>query len=343
MLEQLDIDATEADWRRLADRSRSIFASWEWARTWLRHFGGEELVLLGRRDPGGDLRVLVPFVRSGRFPLRMLRLVGHGPGDELGPVCAEEDRQLGLETLVRALVEQRGWDVFLGERLRGDWDLNGLGARRLGFESSPALVVEGRSWDEILAARSSNFRQQVRRRERKLAREHELRFRLTTSPDELEADLDLLFGLHAARWEGERTRFLQAEPFHRDFAAQALERGWLRLWIAEIDGRPAAAWYGFRYAGIEGFYQTGREPAFDHTSIGFVLINHTVRAAVEDGVREYSFLRGGEGYKDRFADRDLGVQTVVVPGSPVGRLAADTSTTLARRPRARQLLRQLPV
>ncbi len=76
----------------------------------------------------------------------------------------------------------------------------------------------------------------------------------------LQDDLTVLFALHRARW-GEGSPFLRFEAFHREFAAVALERGWLRLWFLELDDRPAAAWYGFRFAGVESYYQAGRDPS----------------------------------------------------------------------------------
>src|SRR5439155_1798028 len=131
-------------------------------------------------------------------------------------------------------------------------------------------------WDEFLGSRSANLRQQVGRRERHLRREHRVRFRLT-DPDLLEGDLDTLFRLHRAIRP--RSDF-GPEAFHRDFAAVALERGWLRLWILELDNRPAAAWYGFRIGGVETYYQAGRDPSLDPLSVGFVLLTHTIRVAL---------------------------------------------------------------
>lgn len=87
------------------------------------------------------------------------------------------------------------------------------------------------------------------------------------------------------------------------------------------DGRPAAAWYGLRFAGVESFYQSGRNPADERGSVGFVLLAHTIREAINDGCSEYRFLRGSEAYKSRFTIADDGLQTVVVPGSARGRAA----------------------
>jgi CelD/BcsL family acetyltransferase involved in cellulose biosynthesis len=215
-----------------------------------------------------------------------------------------------------------------------------LPTRILRRTPSPTLAIEGRTWDEFLASRSRNFREQVRRRERKLARERQLRFRLSEDPEQLDADLGALFSLHRARW-GDRVEGEFAgrdERFHRDFAHVALERGWLRLWTMELDGRPVAVWYGFRFADVEWYYQAGRDPAWEHASVGFVLLSHSIRSAFEDGVREYRFLRGGEAYKDRFADGGHEVETVAIARGPLGRgamLAARGARRLPSRLRAR--------
>ena len=106
--------------------------------------------------------------------------------------------------------------------------------------------------------------------------------------------------------------------FHREFARCAFERGWLRLWFLEIDGDPVAAWYGFRFGEAESYYQSGRDPAWDRSSVGLVLLAHTIREAMGDGMREYRLLRGGESYKDRFATADPGLQTVARPRGVLG-------------------------
>ena len=157
---------------------------------------------------------------------------------------------------------------------------------------SPVLRFRGEGWDDVLARTSHNTRGQVRRRERKLRREHDVRFRLADDRARLDDDLDTLFGFHTARWQGSPTRFSEGQAIHREFAHAAFDRGWLRLWILEVDGSPVSAWYGFRFGRAESYYQAGRNPAWDRDSVGFVLLVHSIRAALEDGAREYRFLKG---------------------------------------------------
>jgi CelD/BcsL family acetyltransferase involved in cellulose biosynthesis len=335
------LDDLAGEWRDLAERSGNVFSTWEWASTWWHHFGdGRRLLLMAcRRDRGGAFAILPLYISSGR-PVRTIRFVGNGPADQLGPVCAPQDRHEAAGLLKRAL-DQRcpAWDIFIGEQLNAEENWSALlGGTTLRRDSSPVLRVEGRTWEEFLASRTSNFRGQVRRRERKLARDHDLRFRLTDS-DRLEEDLETLFQLHVLQYEafaGGR------KDFHREFAAIAHARGWLRLWIMEVNDRPVAAWYGFRFANAECFYQSGRDPAWDEYSVGFVLLAHTIREAFNDGVTEYRLLRGGEAYKDRFSNEDHGLETVGLSRTPAGKASILAAVAARSMPRpARRLLARL--
>ena len=192
----------------------------------------------------------------------------------------------------------------------------GRGGLRTG--SSPVIDIDGRSWEDYLADRSSNFRSQLRRKERKLVREHGLQYRLCDDPDRLHADMETLIRLHKERWGEQSSSFAGARRgFHLDLARAALEGGWLRLWLAEADGRPVAGWYGFRLGGTDWYYQAGRDPGYERTSVGLVLLAHTVREACNDGLGTYALLRGDESYKDRFATRNPTFETLLV-GRGVG-------------------------
>jgi CelD/BcsL family acetyltransferase involved in cellulose biosynthesis len=339
------IDDSEADWRRLAAVAQNPFTSWEWASTWWRHFGADrELRAFRCVDASGRVAGIVPLQVASSHGLRVMRFVGHRPADELEPVCAPEDRRAVAEALGTAVREAPGWDVCLAERLpEGDGWAEGLGGRVLRREPSPEVDLETDDWDEFLAVRSSNFRQQVRKFERRLLRDHALTYRLVDDPGTLEEDMDTLVRLHRARWGGVTTAFPdELVPFHLELAAAALSEGWLRLWFAELEGRPAAAWYGFRLGGADWFYQQGRDPAWERSSVGFVLTAHTIREAVGDGMRRYRFLLGGEEYKSRFATREPHVETVALAATARGAVALAGVRAIRRLPaRVRQPLGRL--
>jgi peptidoglycan/xylan/chitin deacetylase (PgdA/CDA1 family)/CelD/BcsL family acetyltransferase involved in cellulose biosynthesis len=316
-VELVELDELAGEWTALAAAAANPFGTHEWASCWWRHHGGDRRPLVGAgRAADGRLVAVLPLYLWATRPLRILRFIGHGAGDQLGPVHAPGDREAAA-ALTRKALAGLDWDVFVGEQLpaRELWsDL--LSSRVIRREGSPVLAAPAGGWPAYLAGRSANFRQQLGRRERNLSRRHRVGLRLVRDPGELPEAMDRLFGLHRLRWGDDGSAFLPREAFHREFAAVALDRGWLRLWLLDLDGRPAAAWYGFRFGGVEHYYQSGRDPAFDHLSAAFVLLAQTIRSAFEDGVGEYRFGRGQDPYKYRFTDQDPGLETVASTRGP---------------------------
>ena len=339
-----DLERLRADWNALAEASRNLFATFEWASAWWRHAAGaaESLLVGACRRADGSTAGLIPLVVERQRGLEIARLVGHGPSDRLAPICSADDRRPVAHATLSLLAES-GSDLFIGEQMPADEGWSSLlGARVLEVEVSPAISIAGLDWEGFLAARSRNFRQQVRRHERRLAERGELRFRLSDR-DRLADDLETLFALHDARWsDGYSAAFKPPlRAMHREFAEAAREHGWLRLWLLELDGTPLAAWYGFRFGDAEWFYQSGREPQAAADHVGSVLLARTIRAAIEDGIPEYRLLRGDEQYKSRFADHDPGLETIAVPLTVRGRayLAARAARSAAGRLRGRLVAR----
>src|SRR4051794_23296963 len=111
-----------AAWRALAERSTSVFAPWEWADAWWQVFGTGRtpLVTLARRAGEDEPFAVLPLYRSWERPAQIVRLIGHGPGDELGPICAPADRPAAMAAMARVLATGDDWDLFLAERLPAD-------------------------------------------------------------------------------------------------------------------------------------------------------------------------------------------------------------------------------
>ena len=65
-------------------------------------------------------------------------------------------------------------------------------------------------------------------------------------------------------------------------------------------------------------YQSGRDPAYEAGSIGWVLTLHAIRESVQDGMRAYRFLLGQESYKTRFTIDDHGLDSFVIPRTARG-------------------------
>jgi CelD/BcsL family acetyltransferase involved in cellulose biosynthesis len=152
------------------------------------------------------------------------------------------------------------------------------------------------TWDEYLATLSSTRRQTVRRKERKLAKEYAVHVTDydTTTLDEGWARLS---ALHSERWAGVTAFSPRVAELHREFARSLAQRGALWLSTLELNGMPAAAWYGFTDGDTVHFFQSGRSAEHEGDSVGQVLMGMMIRRAIERGYRRFDFLRGDEPYK----------------------------------------------
>ena len=311
-----EIDQYRAGWEQLAQRRANAFLTPQWYETWLRHYGGAaEAALTVVCDPAGELVGLMPLTRAGRE----LRFAGAGLGDCFHPLAAAANEHT-VAAAVGADLQRRDYLVLDHVAESATWPdaLQRAAPRTMARSESrqdvlPVIDLTDLDWDQFLGARSRNFRSQVRRRLRAAEAEGG-HFRRTTDPITLDADWEHFLRLQDARWEPRGGSTLSTErsrDFHRDFARALLERGWLRLWFLEIDGEPVATWYGWSLGDRYAYYLGGFDPAWEKLAPGFVLLSHTIRSALEEGVHEYDLLRGGEAYKSRFATGSRRVMTIV--------------------------------
>ena len=245
-------------WRSLAAARGNAFVTPEWYLAALRtlHVGSAPAVVVAR-DANGAVRGLLPFLDTRtRIGRRWASFPGTRYGDIYHPVAAPEDEERIAAAAAPLLAER------LGERCRlelgrvdGDagwwrelarrWPAQ-LTAVRHPAETLPYIELNGSSWEEYLAGRSRQFRSQVGRKMRSLRREHEVRIRRPGSGEEALGDVGTLFQLHDARWTGRDVVSSIADPkvreFHRRFVVEAQQRGWLRLYLLEVDATPVAGW-----------------------------------------------------------------------------------------------------
>ncbi|HEV7770557.1 MAG TPA: GNAT family N-acetyltransferase [Solirubrobacterales bacterium] len=300
-------------WRRLAELRENPFLTPEWYLAWLAAEPGEEPFLIVWRR-GGEVSGVLPLVRARRAGIRVLRFAGARRGDWFTPACRPED-EAAMGSACAALLgrERSAWHLLELTRFDQDcawpgalWEAPSGGisrARSQRLDVLPYVRFGEGGYEEYLAGRSRNFRSQLGRRRRKLEREHGLRFRQTADPARLDEDMETFFALHEERWShrgGTSALSPGAKQAQRSFAAAALERGWLRLWVAEVDGRAGAAWYGWRIGGRYCYSLSGLSQAFEPLALGTVLLAHTIEQAAGEGASVYDLMWGDEGYKKRF-------------------------------------------
>lgn len=248
-----------------------------------------------------------------------------------------------LESVV-PMIEQLRWEIALFSgvaenaanlaRLLREFSRRGHAVRQAQLDSCPFLELPS-SWDEYLSTLSSSRRQSVRRRERKLVREHGATL-VDYAPDRLDEGWAHLRELHEARWHGGGALTDTSERMLRHFFTDLATRGELWLTSLDLQGKPAAAWCGFACGDTVYFYQCGRDPQWDSAGVGGVLMGMMIRRAMERGFRRFDFLRGEDDYKMHWTStRRMIYETVVFRRGLRGTLLRALDGVARRRARHR--------
>lgn len=310
--------------------SQSPFMSWAWHDAWAGAAPAADVAaseVLVQRDAGGAVVALLPVgyrrVSFRRIPVTALTwAIGDlGCPDHLDmPAIAATD----VAPLVPVL-EKLPWDVLIlsnlaptalvAHQLCEAFDARGFALVRRALWGCPYLDLSD-DWASYLATLSPTRRQTLRRKERSLQRRH--RVEITDyEEDRFEEGWRHLVRLHEQRWNGAGVLHLPRDvQLHHRFAAEMAARGDLWLSTLDLDGEPAAAWYGFTCRDTVYFYQSGRDPRWERESVGLVLMAAMIRRAIERGYRHFDFLRGEDAYKGQWtvARRSTEEVTIFRPG-----------------------------
>ncbi len=328
------------------------FLTAEWLGAWWRCLSGARTLQLFTVHQGGRLIAIAPFMLA-RGPFGMFSRL-----EFLGTGCAGSDY---LDVIVRSGYERDGLQAIgaamrshnrtlrlthatytsLASQLAGQLVNDGWTAKIAQAGVCPFVTLAGHTWDSYLASLGTAHRANFRRRLRTLAQRFDLCFEIVASEPERRDALATLVRFHEQRF-GPRgsTAFLNpaVRLFQADATRRALANGWLRMYVLRLDGVPAAVMYGFAYNGRFYFYQHGFDRQHERSSVGLVLMGLTIKAALEEGAREFDMLWGTEPYKSLWArNRRLLAQFQVFPPHVAGVVhrrtvdAERTVRTFARR------------
>jgi hypothetical protein len=167
------LEAARAPWEALEGRTGNPFASWAFAAIWWRHLGrGRPLRLVALRDGAGNVVAILPlFVADERDPVPTVRLIGCWDADLLGPVCAPADTSRALAALAGS-VRANGARLLANDLPSGSAAV--LGGRLESSMASPVIDLPPGGFEALLTRLSANHRKQVRARDRRLCRRHQV-------------------------------------------------------------------------------------------------------------------------------------------------------------------------
>lgn len=288
-------------WRRCPEATP--FESPAWLLPWWEHFGSSGLAALAAME-GDLLRGLWPLMASDDAAGgRTLRPIGVGITDRLDALVEPGAGSRVASAMAAVLGRREDWGTLdLQQVPHGSplLDLSFAGCRvtQVLQDVSPVLKLT-RPLPPAVARRLAYERRRAARTGLTIQ---------TADRNTIDGWIQALVELHAARWSARGEGGVLSDPlvqsFHRDAARRMLEAGLLRMYGVRAEGRAAACLYAFTGRQRCCFYLGGFDPSMARLSPGVLLIGHAIEQAAAEGVAEFDFLRGGEGYKYRWGAED---------------------------------------
>jgi CelD/BcsL family acetyltransferase involved in cellulose biosynthesis len=308
------------EWNSLVARMRypTVFSRWEWMAAWWAHFAedrGARIIVI--HDENRLVGILPLYLQCcyWRRDWRIGRVLRYFASTEVYPdhldiIAAPGDAGACVAAAFNHLRKSaHQWDVIQLPYLAADSalaasDMNAsvrLGPlKRTGVA---AYISNGGGYEDYLRGLSGNERQKIRSRRRKLLERKGVTYESIAPHDYLDA-LSVLFALHEKRalQKGITSTFRgqKIQMFHRQLVETLPAQNiWLRA--LRWDGTLVALFYGYRIDDRVFYFQMGHDPDKSDWSMGSVILQETIREALEVGVKEYNFLQGDEEFKFRWS------------------------------------------
>lgn len=288
-------DAIVDEWDALADRlGATPFSRPGWFDAWLTAFAPDSPTL-ATAHRNGELVGVMPLARRNNALSSLTNW--HTPRFEPLAVDADAARSLASAALrARRLslsfveAEAETTAAIVAEAAE-----RGYVVHRRAAEASPEVEVTG-SWDDYLPTISKNMRREFRRRQKRLAEAGTFAFEVHESADDLAQLVEEAFAVEAASWKGQSGTAVIADPVTLDFyqrvASWAGARGWLRICLMRLDGRPIASDFALESERIFYSLKGGYDPGYAEYSPGRLMDGLEIQRAHELGLRRFEF--GGD-------------------------------------------------
>lgn len=331
----------------------TAFQTFDWLSTWVETLGTEvavrPLVVLVEED--GQPLMLIPLGLVRRRGITTITFLGGEVTDYHAPLVAEDWQQrLGPEGFAPL------WECILAALPRaGLLRLGQMPQDILGVPNPFASLPGARPSDVALSLRlpgsveafrrglRSNLAADTRRKRRRLSEIGAVEHAVARTPDELAEAV-------AAMAERKSRRFLEttgSDPFARPAFRAFYDRmsqcrpgdGQVQASVLRVGGEVVAAHWGMVHRGRFYYLMIGWSAGdWFRYSVGRILIDELIAAAIEDGLQVFDLTIGDEAYKSDWANERLTLLALDRALSPAGRLVlAAEAAHLALRERAKRL------
>jgi CelD/BcsL family acetyltransferase involved in cellulose biosynthesis len=328
-----ELDSLSEDWNHLLARAVTDvpFLRHEFQSIWWSTLGGGEwengeLWIGVGRDARGELVGLAPlFLTQTREERKGLMFVGSIEiADYLDFIVPIEIVEPFVDALLDAL-EENGppeWevlDLYNIPQASPSLEVLERAANRRSWvvtherlQPCPVITLEG-TWEDYLTSLVKKQRQELKRKMRRVERDPSgVIWKLVNPEDDaVAAAKDFLELMTTDLRKVEFLTPAMRDQFQKLIEA-AHEHGWLHLSFLDVGSRRAAGYLSFDYGDRLWVYNSGVNADYLSLSPGWVLLGHMIRWAIENGRREFDFLRGDEKYKYQLGGEERYIYRIII-------------------------------
>lgn len=334
-----DFEKIRTGWDGLLEKSggQSVFLTWEWLYYWWIHFNADKelLILVVRNKKSNEILGIAPFCIQRKMilrfiPMRAVKFLGteavHSdfldfimlPGMEteiLGAVYEYLNKNNHLWDIVEVTDVEENSDSlnFFRKRASGKYRIAESVAQRCPYLNLP------NDYDLLSQSLSRNMRENLKRRTKRIENKKGMHFSILKD-GAIKDSVDKLFILHNDRFKYKKKsdisesvfNGIEIKHFHYDIASNFLRRNWLKLYFLNLGNEPIACLYAFKYKSSLFYYQSGSRPDWSGWGLGTALFGYAIKDSINEGLKEFHYLRGNEAYKSRWTKKAKTTKNIIL-------------------------------
>jgi len=114
-----------------------------------------------------------------------------------------------------------------------------------------------------------------------------------------QSDADEFFSMHYRRWKmnPDDPSLAKLERYEKEVMQLLSQKGMLRLFFLNHDGKRISAMFMYDYHGKRYFHKGAYDPDYKESRAGSLILYESIKDAFQCGLQSYDFLRGDEEYK----------------------------------------------
>jgi len=312
-----------SDWRILLNEQRSDntpFYTHEWFQCWWKSFGrGVDFFIILVKEENkliGIAPMMLKKIFMHGLPVRQLSFIENGNSLHNNFILGTRRKKDVLERIIQYLItEQSCWDVVELKNIPAESEncvalKELLYSNKILFGQKDALnspyITLGSDWETFYKSRSSKAKKTLRNIQNRFKKSGSFIVHKIDNYEEFKRVKPELYDIAKNSWTEEVGDSLYSEKnmfFFDELSRFASERGWLAIWLLQLNGESIAFEYHLRYQGRVYGMRASHKKNCGNMSPGVFLDYHIIKQLFENGdIKEYDLGGSSDFYKRKWTE-----------------------------------------